>query len=49
MKLQILTPVLLALGYIDWVNQWRAAEGQPVHLFGEDFDSPYCPINIKEL
>lgn len=42
--MQIMTPVLLPRGYIDWVYPWRASEGQPAYLYGEDFDTPYCPV-----
>lgn len=47
MQYQILTPILLPRGYIDWVHPWRVADGQPVYLYGEDFNAPYCPINIE--
>lgn len=46
-KYQTLTPILLPLGYIDWVHPWRVAEGSPAYLYGEDFDTPYCPIIIE--
>ena len=42
--MQILTPVLLPIGYIDWVYPWRYAEGQPEYLYGEEFNTPYCPV-----
>lgn len=42
--MQILTPILLPRGYIDWVCPWRAEEGEPAHLYGEEFNTPYCPV-----
>lgn len=42
--MQILTPILLPRGYVDWVYPWRAEEGAPAHLYGEEFDTPYCPV-----
>lgn len=42
----MLTPIVLN-GYVQWVHPWRAAQGQAVFLYGEDFDSPYCPINFE--
>lgn len=48
-KLQTLTPILLIHGFIDWVHPWRASQGQSVYLYGEEFNSPYCPIIIEEV
>ena len=42
--MQILTPVLLPRGYVDWVYPWRAEEGVAAYLYGEEFDTPYCPV-----
>lgn len=42
----MLTPIVLN-GYVQWVHPWRAAQGQCVFLYGEDFDSPYCPIQFE--
>ncbi len=46
-KLQTLTPILLPRGFIDWVHPWRVAEGSPAYMYGEEFNSPYCPILIE--
>lgn len=45
-KLSIFTPILLN-GYIDWVRPWRVVLGEPVYMYGEDFDSPYCPVDFE--
>lgn len=42
--MRILAPVLLPCGYIDWVYPWRAEEGEAAYLYGEDFNTPYCPV-----
>lgn len=42
----MLTPIVLN-GYVPWVHPWRAEQGQSVFLYGEDFDSPYCPIQFE--
>lgn len=42
----MLTPIVLN-GYVQWVHPWRAPQGQPAYLYGEDFDSPYCPIQFE--
>lgn len=42
--MKILTPVLLPRGYIDWVYPWRAEEGIAAYLYGEEFNTPYCPV-----
>lgn len=42
----MLTPIVLN-GYVQWVHPWRVAEGVPAYLYGEDFDTPYCPIIIE--
>lgn len=42
----MLTPIVLN-GYVQRVHPWRAAQGQAVYLYGEDFDSPYCPIQFE--
>lgn len=42
----MLTPIVLN-GYPQWVHPWRAARGQSVYLYGEDFNSPYCPIQFE--
>ena len=49
MHYHTLTPILLPRGFIDWVNPWRVPEGGPVYLYGEDFDTPYCPIIIEVI
>lgn len=40
----MITPILLTRGFIDWVHPWRVAEGQAVYLYGDEFNSPYCPV-----
>lgn len=40
------TPIILD-GYAQWVNTWRASEGASVYLYGEDFNSPYCPVSFE--
>lgn len=47
MRYHILTPILLPRGFIDWVNPWRVASGQPVYLYGEEFNSPFCPLQFE--
>lgn len=42
----MLTPIVLN-GYVQWVHPWRALQGQPVYLYGGDFDTPYCPIQFE--
>jgi len=42
----MLTPIVLK-GYVQWVHPWRAAQGQSVYLYGEDYNSPYCPIQFE--
>ena len=42
----MLTPIVLN-GYVQWVHPWRAAQGQSVYLYGEDYNSPYCPIQFE--
>ena len=42
----MLTPIVLN-GYVQWVHPWRAAQGPSVHLYGEDYNSPYCPIQFE--
>lgn len=44
--MKITTPVIIS-GYAQWVYTWRARDGAPIHGFGEDFDSPYCPISFE--
>lgn len=40
------TPVMLD-GYVQWVPYWRAASCQTVYLYGEEFNTPYCPIEFE--
>lgn len=47
-KLSILIPVIIS-GYVQWVHPWRLALGEPVFLYGEDFDSPYYPVNFEVI
>ena len=42
----MLTPIVLN-GYVQLVHPWRAAQGHGVYLYGEDFNSPYCPIQFE--
>jgi len=42
----MLTPII-SDGYVQWVHPWRAAQGQAAYLYGEDFNSPYCPIQFE--
>lgn len=42
----MLIPIVLN-GFVDWVSPWRAAQGQAVYLYGEDYNSPYCPIQFE--
>lgn len=44
--LSILTPILFN-GFVNWVHPWRIVVGEPIFLYGEDFDSPYCPVNFE--
>lgn len=44
--MSIITPVVIS-GYLQWVHPWRVAVGQAVYLYGEDFDSPYCPVSFE--
>jgi len=44
----MLTPIVLN-GYVQWVHPWRAAQGRAAYLYGEDFNSPYCPIQFEVL
>jgi hypothetical protein len=44
--LSILTPILFK-GFVNWVHPWRVVVGEPIFLYGEDFDSPYCPVNFE--
>lgn len=46
---QVFTPVLLPIGYVDWVNTWRVDEGEAVYLYGEEFGAAYCPIEIRKV
>lgn len=41
----MITPIVLN-GYVQWVHPWRADQGQSVFLYGEDFNSPYCPVQF---
>lgn len=47
MRFRTTTPVMLAAGYIDWVAPWRLADGQPVRMYGEDWNAPYSPVIIE--
>lgn len=42
----ITTPIILN-GFVQIVPNWRASQGQPVYLYGDDFDSPYCPVSFE--
>lgn len=42
----MLTPIVLN-GCVQWVRPRRAAQGKSVYLYGEDFNSPYCPIQFE--
>jgi len=42
----MITPIVLN-GYVQWVHPWRADQGQSVVLYGEDFNSPYCPVQFE--
>lgn len=44
--MKITTPVILD-GYVQWVPIWRANQGVAAYLYGEDFDSPYSPVNFE--
>lgn len=44
--MSIITPVIIS-GYVQWVHPWRVAAGHPAYLYGEDFNSPYCPVNFE--
>lgn len=44
--MKITTPIILN-GFVQVVANWRAAEGEPVYLYGEDFNSPYCPVSFE--
>lgn len=44
----IITPVVLN-GYVQWVHPWRVVGGQLAYLYGDDFNSPYCPIIIEVI
>ena len=45
--MSILTPVIID-GYVQLVHLWRAAQGQPVYLWSEEyFGAPYCPIQFE--
>lgn len=34
-------------GYITMVRPWRIADGEPFHMFGDDFGSEYCPVEFE--
>ncbi len=40
------TPIIRC-GYVDWVQPWSVTTGEPVFLYGEDFNSPYCPVQFE--
>lgn len=42
----ITTPIILN-GFVQMVANWRAEQGQSIYLYGEDFNSPYCPVNFE--
>jgi len=42
----MLTPIVLN-GYVQWVHPWRAEQGEAVYLYGEYFNTPYCPIQFE--
>jgi len=44
--LSIMTPILFN-GFVNWVHPWRIVVGEPIFLYGEDYDSPYCPVNFE--
>jgi ribosome modulation factor len=39
----MLTPIILN-GYVQLVHSRCVMEGVPVYLYGEEFNSPYCPL-----
>lgn len=44
--MKITTPVILD-GFVQMVANWRAAQGEPVYLYGKEFNSPYCPVHFE--
>lgn len=44
--MQIITPVIID-GYVQWVHPWRVASGNPIYLYGVEFNSPYSPIQFE--
>lgn len=44
--MHVVTPVILD-GYVQWVPYWRAVSGQPIYLYGDEFNSPYSPIKFE--
>lgn len=41
-----ITPIILD-GYVQWVHPWRAEQGAAVWLYGEAFNSAYCPVQFE--
>lgn len=44
--MSILTPIIVN-GYVDWVHPWRVVSGASVFLYGDEFNSPYCPVQFE--
>ena len=42
----MLTPVIID-GYVQWVHPWRTPAGEPVYLYGELWDTPFCPVEFE--
>lgn len=42
----MLTPILFN-GFVNWVHPWRASDGESVYLYGDEFNSPYCPVQFE--
>lgn len=42
----MITPVIID-GYVQWVHPWRVVAGRSVYLYGDDFNSPYCPLQFE--
>lgn len=45
MSIVVRTPVMLN-GYVQWVYSWAVTSGEAVHLYGEDFNTPYSPVEF---
>ena len=42
----ITTPIILN-GFVQMVPTWRTYQGPSVYLYGDDFNSPYCPVSFE--